>query len=140
MANQSPDPAAQILGVNRSQTVAATGVNTGVPGSPSQGGDPMRGQGGYRAGSAPGVGPASGQEPAGAVGNTSNVSPGSPSGDGAPGVVAAGLSGPNTFPNVGGINTYGVGAGGRPNTTDDPAGGQNGATPANAWELVSRTS
>lgn len=140
MANQSSDPAAQVLSVNRSQTVAATAVAAGVAGSPAAGGDNMRGMGGVKPGSAQGVGPASGQEVAGSVGNTSNVSPGSPSGAGSPGAAAAGLVGPNSFPNLGGINGYVAGAGGQANPIDDPQGGQNGATPANAWELVSRTS
>jgi hypothetical protein len=139
MTSLSSDPAAQLLSANRNQTVAQTGVGTGRPGSPAHGGDPMRGMGGVHPGSATGIGPCSGQEPAGAVGNTQNTSAGAPTGSGDPGVDAGGLKGQNSFPNLGGLNTYTTVPAGQ-QALPDPEGGANGVTPSNAWELVSRTS
>lgn len=149
-SNQSPDPASQLLSLNRNQTVNATVENTGVPVPGGQGWTQMGAQeGGVTPGSTQGAGPATlsnsvnpniPNNPPGVVSNTQNVSAGAPSGAGQPGVTVGGLQGTGLAGSAATLNSYITSPGGAAATTPQPGGGANGPTPTNAYELVSRTS
>lgn len=134
MTSLSCDPAAQLLSANRNQTVAATvPANTGVP--VVQAGSSFDGN--NEGGATPGATQGIFSQVATSGGATRGaVSPGAESGSGQPGLSAA----VNNNSGIGGgLSTYSTPAGGQAAVQQAP-GGANGVTPANSYEVLSRTS